>query len=61
VHLNEVNVHEERLAAPRVLLDVRDGVIGLPNIERREGVSLQLVIQTTRRKVTSLSAVLSNL
>jgi hypothetical protein len=33
VHLHEVDVHEERLVVVGVLLDVVDGVVGLPNVE----------------------------
>ena len=38
VHLDPVHVHEERLAALRVLLDVGDGVVGLPFVHRRHVV-----------------------
>ena len=38
VHLDEVDVHEERLVALRVLLDVGDGGVGLPDVEIRQAV-----------------------
>ena len=38
MHLDEVDIHEEWLVALRMLTDVCDRIIGLPNIERRQGV-----------------------
>jgi hypothetical protein len=38
MHSHEVDVHEERLAVLRVLLDVGDRRLGLPHVEFREGL-----------------------
>jgi hypothetical protein len=38
VHLDIVDVHEERLGVSRVLIDIGNCRVGLPDVECREGV-----------------------